>query len=92
MAGSVHGLRRQADHEAGYRFYPVDSAFQLIIRRFVRQLGRKLLFWVIVPIAVLIVFNLFTLLAAYVECRAFGSVTWGYRTPFNIRGFVCDKP
>ena len=29
VAGSVHGLRRQADHEAGYRFYPVDSAFVL---------------------------------------------------------------
>jgi hypothetical protein len=70
----------------------MDSAFQLIIRRFVRQLGRTLLFWIVVPIAVLVVFNLLMLLAAYVECRTFGSVTWGYRTPFNIQAFVCDKP
>ena len=64
----------------------MDSVFQLIIRRFLRQFGRTLLFWVIVPIAVIIVFNLLMLLAAYVECRTFGSVTWGYRTPLNIRG------
>jgi|RhiMetdeSRZDD1v2_1073273.scaffolds.fasta_scaffold856160_1 hypothetical protein len=70
----------------------MGSVFQLIIRRFVRQFGRTLLFWVIVPTAVVIIFNLLMLLAAYVECRTFGSVTWGYRTPFNIRGFVCDKP
>ena len=63
-----------------------------MIRRFVRQLRRTVLFWVVVPIAVLIVFNLLKLFAAYVECRTFGSVTWGYRAPFNIRGFVCDKP
>src|SRR5437773_9714820 len=48
---------------------PSGLVFQVIIRRFVQQLGRTLLFWVIVPIAVLIVFNLFTLLAAYMECR-----------------------
>ena len=56
--------------------YSMDSVFQLIIRRFLRQFGRTLLFWVIVPIAVIIVFNLLMLSAAYVECRTFGSVTW----------------
>ena len=70
----------------------MESVVQLIIRRFFRQLGRTLLFWAVVPIAVLIVFNLLMLLVACVECRTFGSVTWGYCTPFNIRGFVCEKP
>ena len=70
----------------------MDSVYRLIIRRLIRQFGHTLAFWIVVPIAVLIVFNLLAFLAAYVECRAFGSVTWGYRTQLSIRGFVCDKP
>jgi hypothetical protein len=67
----------------------MDSVFRLIFRRFIRQFGRTLFFWVIVPIAVIILFNLLALLAAYVECQTFGSVQWGCRTPFYIQGLVC---
>jgi hypothetical protein len=64
------------------------SVFTLILQRFIRRLGPRLFFWVVVPILVIVIFNLLMLLAAYVECRAFG-VAHVSRTPTGFRSFVC---
>ena len=68
------------------------SVVKLILQRFTRQLGRTLFFWVVIPILILVVFNLLALLAAYIECRVLGenSAFWN-RIPGPGK-MDCGKP
>ena len=64
------------------------SVFKLIFKRFVQQFSRTFLYLVIAPIVLVIALNLFMVLAAYVECWAFGKVTT-FTRGFPERAYSC---
>ena len=66
------------------------TVVKLILKRFIQQFSRTFLFLVIIPIVVVLALNLLMLLAAYVECWAFGKVTYATRG-LGSRAIVCSS-
>lgn len=55
--------------------------FKLILQRFYQKLGPSLLWFVVVPIGFLLLFNFLMWIAAYVECRSLEKPAYWNRTP-----------
>jgi len=60
------------------------AVLKLILQRFVREFGRSVFSWLVVPILVLITLNLFMLMVVYMECWSITAVdgTRSFTAPF----------
>ncbi len=69
--------------------YPGEmKIITLILKRLIRKLGLSVFTLVVVPIIIVVVLNLVLLLAVYVECWVFGTVS--YRSRFTgASAMVC---
>jgi hypothetical protein len=64
--------------------------FKLILKRIFQQFRRGILFWVIGPAVIILVLLLGQLLAVYLECWAFGQVTYFIRS-VGPRSKICSS-
>ena len=77
---------------AQYGFKQIVVILKLILQRFLSQFGRTLVIWVGGAIVVVGVLYLGMLAAVYVECWAFGRVTYFSRLPPTGAGaMVCSS-
>jgi hypothetical protein len=67
-----------------YPFMVKVAVLKLILQRFIREFGRSVFSWLVVPILVLITLNLFMLMVVYMECWSITAVdgTRSFTAPF----------